>query len=161
MDQERIAYTRVASDGIRAMLQLEEYVKQSGLEPGLLDLVRTRVSEINRCAYCIDMHTKDARARGETEQRLYELPAWRETPFYSDRERAALAWAEAVTVLSQNSIPNELFQQARGQFSEKELVDLTLAIIAINSWNRLAVPFRTVPGTYNPARHHGQQPVHL
>ena len=160
MEQERIAYNRVAPDGIHAMLQLEQYVKQSGLEPGLLDLVKTRVSEINRCAYCIDMHTKDARARGETEQRLYELPAWRETPFYTDRERAALAWAEAVTLLPAGPVTNDVYQEARRHFSEKELVDLTLAIIAINSWNRLAVPFRTVPGTYEPTRHQGEQAVH-
>ena len=160
MEQERIAYNRVAPDGIHAMLQLEQYVKQSGLEPGLLDLVKTRVSEINRCAYCIDMHTKDARARGETEQRLYELPAWHETPFYTDRERAALAWAEAVTLLPAGPVTNDVYQEARRHFSEKELVDLTLAIIAINSWNRLAVPFRTVSGTYEPTRHQGEQAVH-
>ena len=159
MEQERIAYNHVASDGIHAMRQLEQYVKQSGLEPGLLELVRIRVSQINGCAYCIDMHTKDARARGETEQRLYALPAWRETPFYDERERAALAWAEAVTLLAHNSIPNELFQQARGQFSEKELVDLTLGVIAINGWNRLAVAFRKMPGTYNPATHQGARGV--
>jgi AhpD family alkylhydroperoxidase len=153
MEQERIAYNHVAPDGVHAMRQLEQYVKQSGLEPGLLELVRIRVSQINGCAYCIDMHTKDARARGETEQRLYGLSAWRETPFYSERERAALAWAEAVTLLAQNSIPNELYEQARGQFSEKELVDLTLGVIAINGWNRLAVAFRQVPGTYNAATH--------
>ena len=153
MEQERIAYNQVAPEGIHAMLQLERYVKQSGLDPGLLDLVRTRVSELNGCAYCIDMHTKEARARGESEQRLYELAAWRETPFYTDRERAALTWAEAVTLLPGNAIPDELFRQARERFSEKELVDLTLAVIAINGWNRLAVPFRTVPGTYQSARH--------
>jgi AhpD family alkylhydroperoxidase len=160
MEQERIAYNHVAPDGMRGMRQLEEYVKQSGLDPALLDLVKTRVSEINGCAYCIDMHTKDARARGETEQRLYALAAWRETPFYSERERAAFAWAEAVTLLAQNSIPSELFEEARGQFSEKELVDLTLGVIAINGWNRLAVAFRTMPGSYDPATHRARQAVH-
>ena len=152
MEQERIAYNHVASDGIHAMRQLEQYMKQSGLEPGLLELVRIRVSQINGCAYCIDMHTKEARARGETEQRLYGLSAWRETPFYSERERAALAWTEEVTLLAQSSIPNEVYEQARGQFSEKELVDLTLGVIAINGWNRLAVTFRKMPGTYKAAR---------
>ena len=159
MEQERIAYNHVASDGIHAMRQLEQYVKQSGLEPGLLELVRIRVSQINGCAYCIDMHTKDARARGETEQRLYALPAWRETPFYSERERAALAWTEEVTLLAQSSIPNQPYEQARGQFSEKELVDLTLGVIAINGWNRLAVAFRKMPGTYNAATHHAERGV--
>jgi AhpD family alkylhydroperoxidase len=134
-------------------------VKQSGLEPGLLELVRIRVSQINGCAYCIDMHTKDARARGETEQRLYGLSAWRETPFYSEREHAALAWAEAVTLLAQNSIPNELYEQGRGEFSEKELVDLTLGVIAINGWNRLAVAFRSVPGTYKAAMQQAERGV--
>ncbi len=160
MEQERTAYNRVAREGIQAFLQLDRYVKQSGLDAGLLDLIRTRVSEINGCAYCIDMHTKDARTRGETEQRLYELPAWRETPFYTDRERAALAWAEAVTLLPANSISDELFQQARREFSEKELVDLTLAVIAINGWNRLAVPFRTVPGSYQPSGHPEERAIH-
>ncbi|HEX6965312.1 MAG TPA: carboxymuconolactone decarboxylase family protein [Gemmatimonadaceae bacterium] len=160
MEQERIAYNHVAPAGIRAMLGLEQYIKQSGLDPGLLDLIRTRVSEINGCAYCIDMHTKDARARGESEQRLYELPAWRETPFYTDRERAALAWAEAVTLLPTNTIPDDLYHQTRQQFGEKELVDLTLAIIAINGWNRLAVPFRTVPGSYHAAKQPDEHAVH-
>jgi AhpD family alkylhydroperoxidase len=159
MDQERIAYNQVAPDGVHAMRQLEQYVKQSGLEPGLLELMKIRVSQLNGCAYCIDMHTKEARARGETEQRLYGLSAWRETPFYSERERAALAWAEAVTLLAQNSIPNKLYEQARGQFSEKELVDLTLGVIAINGWNRVAVAFRKVPGTYKAAMHQGERGV--
>ena len=148
MEQERIAYNHVASDGIHAMRQLEQYVRQSGLEPQLFELVKVRVSQINGCAYCIDMHTKDARARGETEPRLYGLSAWRETPFYSERERAALAWAEEVTLLAQSTIPNERYEEARGQFGEKELVDLTLGVIAINGWNRLAVAFRKEPGTY-------------
>jgi AhpD family alkylhydroperoxidase len=159
MEQERIAYNRVAPDGIHAMRQLEQYVKQSGLEPGLLELVRIRVSQINECAYCIDMHTKEARARGETEQRLYGLSARGETPFYSERERAALAWAEAVTLVAQNSISNELYEQARGQLSEKELVDLTLGVVAINGWNRLSVAFRSVPGTYSVATHRAERGV--
>lgn len=132
------------------MRGLEEYIRQSGLEPSLLELVKVRASQINGCAYCIDMHTKDARARGESEQRLYELVAWRETPFYTDRERAALAWTEAVTHVSDTHVTDEVYELAREQFSEKELVDLTLAIVAINGWNRRAISFRAVPGTYQP-----------
>ena len=112
-----------------------------------MELVKTRASQINGCAYCIDMHTKDARALGESEQRLYALPAWRETPFYTER---ALAWTEAITLISQGHAPDEVFEQARTQFTEEELVNLTLAIIAINGWNRLAIAFREVPGTYQP-----------
>jgi AhpD family alkylhydroperoxidase len=132
------------------MRGLEEYVRQSGLEPSLLELVRLRASQLNGCAYCIDMHTKDARARGESEQRLYALTAWRETPFFTDRERAALAWAEALTLISWEHVPDAVFEDARGHFTGKELVDLSLAIVAINGWNRLAIGFRTVPGTYQP-----------
>jgi AhpD family alkylhydroperoxidase len=146
----RINYSKVAPGGLRALSGLDAYVRSAGLEPGLLDLVRTRASQLNGCAYCMDMHTKDARARGETEQRLYALPAWRGTPFYTDRERAALAWTEAVTLLSHGSVPDALYEEARRHFSEKELVDLTLALVAINGWNRLSVPFLTVPGTYQP-----------
>jgi AhpD family alkylhydroperoxidase len=149
MDQ-RINYATVAPAGIRALSGLESYIRSCGLEAGLIDLVKTRASQLNRCAYCIDMHTKDARAASETEQRLYALAAWQETPFYTDRERAALAWTEAVTLISQGSVPDGLYQEVRRHFSEKELVDLTLALIAINGWNRLAISFRTVPGTYHP-----------
>lgn len=140
----------VAPDGYKAMLGLETYVRRSGLEPSLLELVRLRASQINGCAYCIDMHTKDARTGGESEQRLYALGAWRETPFYTDRERAALAWTEAVTQVAEGHVPDEVYELARQHFSEKELVDLTLGVIAINGWNRLAISFRTVPGTYIP-----------
>lgn len=146
--QQPINYARIAPDGFKAMLGLETYVRRSGIDHGLLELVKTRVSQINRCAFCMDMHTKDARANGETEQRLYALQAWRETPFYSDRERAALAWAEALTDLANGGIPEALREEALLSFSEKELVDLTLAIVAINGWNRLAVPFRTPAGSY-------------
>lgn len=149
--QSRIGYRRVAPGALQAMGQLEEYINRSGLEHSLLDLVRLRASQINGCAYCIDMHTKDARARGETEQRLYELSAWRETPFYTDRERAALAWTEAVTLVADGQVPDDVYALAQERFSEKELVDLTMAVIAINGWNRLAISFRTVPGTYHPA----------
>ncbi len=133
------------------MSSLEGYVHRCGLDAKLLELVKLRASLINGCAYCIDMHTKDARARGETEQRLYAVSVWRETPFYSDRERAALAWTEALTLISQTSAPDEVYEHARQHFTEKELVDLTLAIVAINGWNRFAIGFRTVPGSYQPS----------
>lgn len=149
----RIEYRTVAPDATQAMSALERYVIGSGLERSLLELVKLRASQLNGCAYCIDMHTKDARAKGESEQRLYALSAWRETPFYTERERAALAWTEAVTLISRDHAPDEVFDRAREHFTDKELVDLTMAIIAINGWNRLAISFRTVPGTYQPAAH--------
>lgn len=148
--QARIEYAAVAPGAMEAMSGLERYVRHSGLEPALLELVKLRASQINGCAYCIDMHTKDARARGESEQRLYALSAWHETPFYSERERAALAWTEAVTQIADNHVPDDVYELARARFSEQELVNLTLAVIAINGWNRLAISFRTVPGTYQP-----------
>ena len=151
--QQRIEAVKVAPDAYKAMLNLENYVRQSDLESSLLGLVRMRASQINGCAYCLDMHSKDARAAGETEQRLYELDAWREAPFYSDRERAALAWTEAVTLVSQGHVPDDVYELARKQFSEKELVDLTIAVVSINSWNRFAISFRSVPGSYQPASH--------
>jgi AhpD family alkylhydroperoxidase len=132
------------------MLGLERFVRGCGLEHPLLELVKTRASQINGCAYCIDMHTKDARAAGETEQRLYGLSAWREAPFYTDRERAALEWTEALTLISEDEISDELYARVRERFSEEEIVNLTMAIVAINGWNRLAVPFRAVPGSYEP-----------
>lgn len=132
------------------MLELEKYVRSAGLEPGLLDLVKIRASQINGCAWCLDMHTKDARAAGETEQRIYALSAWRETPFFSQRERAALDWTEAVTLVAAGGVPDGVYERARQQFREKELADLTLAVVAINGWNRLNVAFRTVPGDYKP-----------
>lgn len=135
------------------MLGLESFVRQCGLEPTLLELVRMRASQINGCAYCLDMHSKDARAKGESEQRLYALNAWEETPFFSERERAALAWTEALTRIAETHAPDELYDRVRQHFSEKELVDLTLAIVAINGWNRLAISFRSVPGSYQPAAH--------
>jgi AhpD family alkylhydroperoxidase len=148
----RIEYATAAPAGIDAMRGLEAYVRQCGLEPSLLKLVKLRASQINGCAYCIDMHTKDARARGESEQRLYALSAWEETPFFTDRERAALAWTEAVTRVAEGHVPDAVFDLARKHFQEKELVDLTLAVVAINGWNRLAIGFRAVPGSYKPAR---------
>jgi AhpD family alkylhydroperoxidase len=149
MDQ-RINYGKLAPEGIRAVAGLETYLRTSGLEQSLLDLIKTRASQLNGCAYCLDMHTKDARARGETEQRLYALPAWRATPFYTDQERAALAWTDAVTLISHGPVPDTIYELARRHFSDKELVDLTLALVAINGWNRLSIAFRTVPGTYRP-----------
>ena len=136
------------------MAELERYVRESGLEPSLLELVKLRASQINGCAYCIDMHWKDARARGESEQRLYGLMAWRESPYYSERERAALAWTEAVTLIVDNHVPDDLYEEVRQHFNEVELVNLTLALVAINGWNRLAISLRTEPGTYQPTRHH-------
>ncbi len=151
---ERIDYSKVTPEGYRAMSGLERYVRGSGLEPSLLELVKLRASQINGCAYCIDMHWKDARARGESEQRLYGLMAWRESPYYTERERAALAWTEAVTLIADSHVPDELYEEVRQSFTETELVNLTFALVAINGWNRLAISFRTEPGTYQPTRHH-------
>ncbi|MHB2035908.1 MAG: carboxymuconolactone decarboxylase family protein [Nitrososphaerales archaeon] len=149
----RLDYAKV-SPGVReAMLGLSKYLSTSGLESSLLNLVDMRASQINGCAWCLDMHSKDARADGETEQRLYMLSAWRESPFYTDRERAALAWTEAVTLVGDSHVTDDVYGEARKQFSEKELVDLTLAVIAINGWNRLNVSFRTVPGDYKPKQY--------
>jgi AhpD family alkylhydroperoxidase len=148
--EPRLKYVDLASDGVRALVALEKFVHQSGLEESLIHLVKLRASQINGCAYCLDMHTKDARARGETEQRLYCLSAWRECPFYTDRERAALEWTEAVTLVSVDHVPDEVFERTRAQFSEKELANLNFAVVAINAWNRLAIPFRSVPGNYQP-----------
>jgi len=146
----RINYVQVAPDAFKAMRGLEEYVASSGLEKSLYELVKTRASQINGCAFCLDMHTKDARKAGETEQRLYALSAWRETPFYTERERAALEWTEALTLISDTDVPDALYENVRKQFSESEMVALSMAVIAINGWNRLAISFRTVPGSYNP-----------
>ncbi len=148
--EPRLSYTKVAPGAYTVMSQLQRYVDNSGLEKSLLELVKLRASQINGCAYCIDMHTKDARANGETEQRLYGLSAWHEAPFYTDRERAALLWTETVTLVSETHIPDDVYEAARKQFDEKEIVDLTMAIVAINGWNRLAIGFRTVPGSYQP-----------
>ena len=153
---QRVDYGKVAPGGLKAMLGLQQYVNQCGLEPPLLELVKMRASQLNGCAYCLDMHSRDARAAGETEQRLYLLDAWRESPFYSERERAALAWTEALTGIAvTRGVSDSLYADARAQFSERELVDLSLAIIAINGWNRLAIPFRSEPGHYQPGAHAG------
>ncbi len=148
----RIDARKIPPGVFKAMFGLGKYVDECGLEPVLLDLIKLRASQLNGCAYCIDMHSKDLRAAGESEQRLYALDAWRETPFYSEREQAALAWTEAVTILGDGHVPDEVYERARGQFSEKELVDLTMAVVAINGWNRLNIAFRTMPGTYTPGQ---------
>jgi AhpD family alkylhydroperoxidase len=146
----RIDYNKVAPGALRAMFGLERYVHDSGLEPSLVHLIKMRASQINGCAYCLDMHSKDARAGGETEQRLYVLNAWREAPFYTERERAALEWTEALTLVAENHVPDEIYNGVRQHFSEQELVDLSLAIVAINGWNRLAISFRSEAGNYQP-----------
>jgi AhpD family alkylhydroperoxidase len=146
----RIDLIHVSPSIIHAMLGLERQVHQSGLERTLLDLVRMRASQINGCAYCLDMHSKDARANGETEQRLYGLDAWRETPYYSARERAALEWTEALTLVAESHVPDEVYDRVREQFSEEELIHLSLAVVAINGWNRMNIAARTVPGDYVP-----------
>jgi AhpD family alkylhydroperoxidase len=152
--KQRMDWRAAAPQGFAAMRGLEAYARGSGLEHSLLELVKTRASQINGCAYCLDMHTKDARAAGETEQRLYLLSAWREAPFYSERERAALAWTEALTRVGEHGVPDELYAEARRHFSDKELVDLSLAVVAINGWNRLAIAFRSEAGSYQPAAAH-------
>src|ERR671937_218872 len=144
----RIDLMHVTPGVIQAMLGLERQVRQAGFDHKLLDLVRMRASQINGCAYCLDMHSKDARANGETEQRLYGLNVWREAPYYSSRERAALAWTEALTLVAESHVPDEVYERVREQFSEDELAHLSLAIVAINGWNRLNVAARTVPGSY-------------
>src|SRR4030095_4864486 len=146
----RIDLMHVNPGVIQAMFGLERQIRHSGLEHTLLDLVRMRASQINGCGYCLDMHRKDARANGETEQRLYGLDAWRETPYYSARERAALEWTEALTLVSETHVPDDVYERVREQFSQDELVHLSLAIVSINGWNRLNIAARTVPGDYVP-----------
>ena len=147
----RINYAKAAPGVVEAMLRLHEYLSKSGLEEPLLDLVYLRASQINGCAYCLDMHWKDLRALGESEQKLSMLNAWREAPGYSDREKAALAWAEAVTLVTEGHVPDDVYQEAREQFSEAELANLTLAVVSINGWNRLNIAFRIEGGSYQPA----------
>jgi AhpD family alkylhydroperoxidase len=148
--KSRIDVMKISPKAMQAVLGMQNYVNASGLEPSLLELVKMRASQINGCAYCLDMHSKDARAAGETEQRLYLLNAWREAPFYSDRERAALEWTESLTLVSDTHVPDEVYEKARQHFSEQELVDLAIAVAAINTWNRLSIAFRAEPGTYQP-----------
>lgn len=144
----RLDYRKTFPQALQAMLGLEAAIEDGTLEPELLELVKMRASQLNGCAYCLDMHSKDARARGESEQRLHVLAAWREAPFYSARERAALAWCEALTLLPQTGAPDDVYAQVREQFAEHEIVALTLAIVAINGWNRFAVGFRSPVGDY-------------
>lgn len=149
--ESRFDYAKVSPGVYKAMLGLEHYLHGCGLEPVLMDLIKLRASQLNGCAYCLDMHWKDLRASGENEQRLYGLDAWRESPYYTDRERAALEWAEAVTNITEGHVPDEVYDEARRHFNEKELADLTLAVAAINAWNRLAISARAPAGQYQPA----------
>jgi AhpD family alkylhydroperoxidase len=148
--EPRLEALKIAPQAYPAVAALQKYVDSCGLERPLLELIRLRASQINGCAFCLDMHTKDARALGETEQRLYLLSAWRESPFYTDRERAALEWTEAVTLVSETHVPDEVYERVKPHFSPLELVNLTAAIAMINTWNRLSVAFRAVPGSYQP-----------
>jgi AhpD family alkylhydroperoxidase len=150
--EARLNYTKAAPEGYRAVLPLNTYVDHCGLEPLLLELVRMRSSQLNGCAYCLDMHSKDARALGETEQRLYGLSAWREAPYYSERERAALWWTEELTLVHQNHVPEVAADEVRRHFSDEEWVNLSLAVVMINTWNRLAIAFRSVPGAYQTTK---------
>jgi len=146
----RIDFARANPQALQSLLRLEGLIEHSGLDEKLLHLVKMRASQINRCAYCLDMHSKDARAAGDTEQRLYGLDAWRETPYYTERERAALEWTESLTLVSSTQVPDDVYETVRAQFSENEIATLTLAISMINTWNRLNVALRTVPGDYEP-----------
>jgi AhpD family alkylhydroperoxidase len=148
----RLDFRKVSPQADKAMGGLHLFVRNCGLDHTLLELVKLRASQINGCAHCIDMHCKELRADGESEQRLYLLDTWRESPFYSDRERAALAWTEAVTLIADDHVPDEVYEQARAQFSEEELVNLTMALVAINGANRLNIAFRTIPGSHQARR---------
>lgn len=150
--EPRIDSHEKAKEALKAMYGLGSYLAKSSVEQSLLNLIEYRISQINGCAFCLDMHSKDLRAAGETEQRLYVLDAWREAPFYSDRERAALAWAEAITKVTEGHVPDEIYEEARKQFSEQELIDLTMAVITINCYNRINIAFRTKAGTYQPGQ---------
>ena len=148
----RIPYYKIAPDAMNAMLALEKYLHGSSLEPMLIHLVKLRASQINGCAYCIDMHAKDLLAGGETMQRIYGLDAWREAPYYTERERAALEWAEAVTLINQTHAEDAAYEAARKHFNEQELVDLTWVLAAIAAWNRVAIAFRSPAGSYQPPK---------
>lgn len=155
--EPRINFTDPAFGGVlKAMYGLEAPLQNSGLEPKLRELMKIRASQLNGCAFCIDMHTKDARAHGETEQRIYALSAWRETPLFTDRERAALEWTERLTLIAGHEVPDDLYARVRAHFSEEEIAKLTLAIVQINGWNRLAISFRPVVGSYQPPKTHGE-----
>jgi AhpD family alkylhydroperoxidase len=146
--EPRIDFRKFNQEPLKALLAMEEYIAGCGLDHKLVHLVKMRASQINGCAYCLDMHSIDARAAGETEQRLYTLDAWRETPFFNERERAALGWIEAITRVSETHVPDKVFEEVRAHFSEQEVLDLTYIAAAINSWNRLAISMRAVPGHY-------------
>jgi AhpD family alkylhydroperoxidase len=146
----RIDITKTGTKAVQALLHTQQFVNHCGIEYSVLEFVKMRASQINGCAYCLDMHSKDMRAAGESEQRIHLLPAWREVPFYSERERAALEWTEALTLLTEGHAPDDVYQRVRAQFSEEEIVNLTLAVAAINSWNRLCVSLRVPAGTYQP-----------
>lgn len=150
--EQRINAIEKGQDALKALAGFSAYLAKSSIEKNLQHLIEYRVSQINGCAYCLDMHSKDLRHEGESEQRIYLLSAWRESPFYTDRERAALAWAEAVTLLKDNQVSDEVYDQARNEFSEDELIELTMVVIAINSYNRANIAFRTTPGSYQPGQ---------
>lgn len=154
----RMEHWKIAPGGFKAMLALETYLRESGLDHGLLHMVKLRASQINGCAYCIDMHWKDARAAGVSEQRLYGLDAWREAPYYDERERAALEWTEALTRVTEGHVPDEVYQTASSHFSDKDLADLTWAVAAINAWNRVGIAFRSEAGTYTPPQRLAKRP---
>ncbi len=149
----RLNLGAVSPAAYRAMLGLEKFIQESGIEPKLAHLLKMRASQINGCAYCLDMHSKDARALGETEQRLYGLDAWREAPYYTDRERAALEWIESMTLITEGHVADEVYERARKQFNERELVELAMVAVAINGWNRLSIAFRSEAGAYRPQAH--------
>jgi AhpD family alkylhydroperoxidase len=151
---ERLSIPKIAPHAYAAMIQLERAVRGMGLEEPLYELVKIRASQVNGCAFCIDMHTKDARAAGETEQRIYALAAWRETPFFSERERAALALTEAITRVTEGHVPDEVWSEAAERFTPEELAALVMAITAINAWNRIAISCRTPAGIYQPPAKH-------
>jgi AhpD family alkylhydroperoxidase len=150
MMEERLDYAKFAPGAMKAMRGLQTYLDSTELEHSLLELVKLRASQINGCAYCVDMHSLDARAGGETEQRLYSLSVWQESPFYTERERAALLWTESLTLIAENHVPDAVYESVRKQFNEKEIADLTLAVVLINGWNRFGISFRDVPGNYQP-----------
>lgn len=148
--EPRLDYTKASPEAAKAMIQMESFVRRSGIDAKLLELIKIRASQLNGCAYCIDMHTQDARLKGETEQRIYALDAWRETPFFTEKERAALAWTEALTNIQTGHAPDAVYHELSSNFSEEERVNLTLAITTVNAWNRIAIGFRAVPGSYRP-----------
>lgn len=148
MSNKRLDYYNAAPGALKGMMELEKFVHSSKMDKSLFELIKMRASQINGCAYCIDMHSKDARKAGETEQRLYALSAWREAPFFTDRERATLEWTEELTLISQNEVSDNLYNNMRQYFTEEELLTLTMAVVAINGWNRLAISFRSEVGSY-------------